>query len=283
MVPRVNVLGVGISAIDPSTALDHMVQWIESGQRHYICVCAVHTVMECQYDARLRMMVNGATLAVPDGMPLVWIARLTGQRHVERVYGPDLMISFCELAARVGYRNYLLGGAQGQPELLVERLTDRFPGLPIVGTRSTPHRPLPPDLNDAVIEEINRANPDVVWVGMGTGYQERWIAENRSRLNAPILIGVGAAFDMHSGMVQQAPDWMQLAGLEWFFRLLQEPGRLWRRYLLGNPLFISKLLLQRLGLRTYDLNDQLSLPVAAQASQRVGLPASDMAVADPKS
>jgi N-acetylglucosaminyldiphosphoundecaprenol N-acetyl-beta-D-mannosaminyltransferase len=248
---RINVLGVGISAITPDRALESIAGWVESGERHYVCVCAVHTVMECQRDPELRRMINRASLAVPDGMPLVWISRLKGQPQVRRVYGPDLMLSFCELAARRGYTNYLLGGVVGQPEILGQRLLERFPNLLIAGGAPTPARPLSPVDNDEIIEAINRVGPDVVWVGMGTGYQERWIAQNRHRLRAPVLIGVGAAFDMHSKRVRQAPAWMQRTGLEWFFRLLQEPLRLWRRYLLGNPLFVYRLLVQQMGFRDY--------------------------------
>jgi N-acetylglucosaminyldiphosphoundecaprenol N-acetyl-beta-D-mannosaminyltransferase len=253
MIQDVNVLGVGISALTPQTTLELMVNWIECRQKRTICVCAVHTIMECQRDPELRGMVNRASLAVPDGMPLVWIARLAGQRHVKRVYGPDLMLSFCTLAAQRGYRNYLLGGVAGQPERLAERLKTRFPDLPIVGEHATPIRPLPVEESEAAIEAINAADPDVVWVGMGTGFQERWMAENHQRLNASILVGVGAAFDMHAKKVRQAPAWMQQAGLEWLFRLIQEPRRLWRRYLLGNPAFVLKLLGQWLGLGNYDL------------------------------
>ena len=253
VVPRINVLGVGISAVDPSTTVDFMVEWIETRQRHSINVCAVHVVMECQDDPELRALVNRASLAVPDGMPLVWVAHMLGLPHVARVYGPDLMLSFCELAAQRGYTNYLLGGAPGQPENLAQRLTARFPGLSIVGSHATPVRPIPPDENEAVIEEINGIDPDVVWVGTGAPLQERWIAQNRDRLSPPVLVGVGAAFDMHCGVVPQAPPGMQRLGLEWLFRLAQEPGRLWRRYLLGNPRFVVSLLGQRLGLRTYEL------------------------------
>lgn len=281
-VRRFNVLGVGISAIDPPTALDHMIHWIESKQRHYVCVCAVHTVMECQDDQALRAMINGASLVVPDGMPLVWIARLNGQRNVERVYGPDLMLSFCQVAAQRGYTNYLLGGAKGQPEVLAQQLTSEFPGLSIIGMHATPRRPLPEAENDAVIQEINRLNPDVVWVGTGTAFQDRWIAENRAYLNAPVLIGVGAAFDMHSGLVRQAPHWMQRVGLEWLFRLIQEPRRLWRRYLLGNPLFIAKLIIQRLGFRKYDLPSLDPLPSLAYGPQSPSTVSSDLAIAEPE-
>jgi N-acetylglucosaminyldiphosphoundecaprenol N-acetyl-beta-D-mannosaminyltransferase len=281
-VQRVNVLGVGISAIDPPTALDYMVHWIESQQRHYVCVCAVHTVMECQEDPELRAMVNGASLCVPDGMPLVWIARLTGQRHVGRVYGPDLMLSFCELAAQRGYRNYLLGGIEGRPEALAQQLTIRFPDLSVVGMRPTPERPLPPAENEDVIAEINRVAPDVVWVGIGTPFQDRWIAQNRDRLAAPILVAVGAAFDINSGVVRQAPHWMQRTGLEWLFRFLQEPRRLWRRYLLGNPLFVAKLISQRLGLRQYDLPSKDPTPPPACVPESPSLVSSDLAIAEPE-
>jgi N-acetylglucosaminyldiphosphoundecaprenol N-acetyl-beta-D-mannosaminyltransferase len=252
-VQRINILGVGISAIDLTATMALMVHWIESRQRHSVNVCAVHVVMECQDDPELRAMVNRASLAVPDGMPLVWVSRMLGAPHVGRVYGPDLMLAFCELAAWQGYTNYLLGGAPGQPDVLAKRLISRFPGLSIVGSHATPIRPIPPDENDAIINDINEINPDVVWVGTGAPIQERWIARNRDRLQAPVLIGVGAAFDMHSGVVPQAPPRMQQLGLEWLFRFAQEPGRLWRRYLLGNPRFVAGLVGQRLGLRKYEL------------------------------
>lgn len=254
MVPRVNVLGVGISAIDPPAALDLIAEWIETRQRHYICVCAVHIVMECRQDAALRSMVNRASLAVPDGMPLVWVSRLAGERQVKRVYGPDLMLSVCRLSAERGYTSYLLGGAPGQPQVVAEKLASQYPGLAVIGTRATPVRPVPPAETEQIIDEVNRANPDVVWVGMGTPYQERWMAEYRERLTAPILIGVGAAFDFHSRHVRQAPDLLQRMGLEWLFRLSQEPRRLWRRYLVGNPRFVAMLVAQRLGLRHYELD-----------------------------
>ena len=250
---QVNILGVGISAVDLATTMEHMAGWIEAGERHYVCACAVHVVIECQGDPTLRALVNRAGLAVPDGMPLAWIARLSGQRHTRRVYGPDLMLAFCQIAAQRGYSIFLLGGVPGQPEALAVRLAARFPGLRVVGTFATPHRPLPADENDRAIQAINRAAPDVVWVGMGAPFQERWMGDNRAQLEAPVLVGVGAAFDMHTGRVRQAPHWMQQTGLEWLFRLTQEPGRLWRRYLLGNPLFVWRVLGQRLGLKKYEI------------------------------
>lgn len=267
---RVNLLGVGISAVDPATTLQAMAGWIEACERHYVCVCATHIVIECQRDPALRAMVNGAALAVPDGMPLAWIARISGWPLTRRVYGPDLMLAFCRLAAQRGYRTFLLGGAPGQPEDLAGRLVAQFPGLPIAGALATPERPLTPEANARAVDAINRAGADIVWVGMGAPLQERWMAENRANVEAPVLVGVGAAFDIHTGRVRQAPHRMQRAGLEWLFRLTQEPGRLWRRYLIGNPLFIWKLLGQWLGLRKYDLAGSDSEPDRGATQHKEG-------------
>ncbi|MFC1851336.1 WecB/TagA/CpsF family glycosyltransferase [candidate division CSSED10-310 bacterium] len=248
---KINILGAHINPLSPAETLELMMQWIKDRERHYICVCAVHIIMECLHNHHLQQMVNQASLAVPDGMPLVWVSKLYGYRNVRRVYGPNLMLSFCELAAQKNFTNFLLGGAVGQPEILAHNLTTRFPGLKIAGYNATPKRPIPEAENKKLIEEINACNPDVVWVGMGTPFQEYWVGANRSSLNAPILIGVGAAFDIHSKRVYQAPTWLQRLGLEWMFRLIQEPRRLWRRYLIGNPLFVWKLVCQWLGISKY--------------------------------
>jgi N-acetylglucosaminyldiphosphoundecaprenol N-acetyl-beta-D-mannosaminyltransferase len=250
---RTNILGVGISAVDMGQALETIRGWIESKEPHYVCVCVVHTVMECQRDERLRQIVNSAGLATPDGMPLVWLSRLAGHKHVTRVYGPDLMLAFCQLAAQEGYTNYFYGGDLGTPELLADKFSQKFPGLKIVGGYSPPFRPLSKEEDDEVVRMINEANPDVVWVGLGTPKQDWWVAEHVGRLSASVLIAIGAAFDFHAGRVKQAPRWMQRSGLEWLYRLCQEPRRLWRRYLTYNPLFLISLLLQWTGLKKYEL------------------------------
>ncbi len=245
---RVNVLGVGVSAINMDMALAVIEGWIEHRELHYVCVTGVHGVMESQRDEELRRIHNQAGLVTPDGMPLVWISHLKGFRHVERVYGPDLMLALCAYSVPRGYRHFFYGGAKGVPEQLAVVLQKRFPGLQVVGTHSPPFRPLTPEEDKQVVAMINAVNPDIVWIGLSTPKQERWMAEHRARLRAPVLIGVGAAFDFLTGRKPQAPRWMQRAGLEWLFRLFTEPRRLWRRYLINNPLFVSLVVLEALGL-----------------------------------
>lgn len=253
MDPRVNVLGVGISAINMDEALDQISRWIDRRECQYVCVCTVHTVMECQHDPDMHRTVNGAGMATPDGMPLVWLARAKSERDVQRVYGPDLMLALCQQSVEKGYSHYFYGGAEGIAEHLAHTLADRFPGLETAGTQSPPFRSLTPDEDREDVARINAAHPDVVWVGLGTPRQDLWMASHREQLTAPVLIGVGAAFDFHTGRIKQAPAWMQRNGLEWLYRLLQEPRRLWRRYLIYNPLFIALVLCQALGLRRYAL------------------------------
>jgi len=209
--------------------------------------------MESQRDEELRRIHNRAGLVTPDGMPLVWLSRLQSFHHVERVYGPDLMLALCERSVAKGYRHFFYGGAEGVPEQLASVLQKRFPGLQVAGTFSPPFRPLTADEDDRIVQMINAAAPDIVWVGLSTPKQERWMAGHRERLTAPVLIGVGAAFDFLTGRKPQAPRWMQRAGLEWLFRLLTEPRRLWRRYLINNPLFVALVVLQALGVRRYGL------------------------------
>jgi N-acetylglucosaminyldiphosphoundecaprenol N-acetyl-beta-D-mannosaminyltransferase len=251
---KVNILGVGISAIDMDDALAQISYWIERRERHYVSVCNVHTVMECQRDTHMLQAVNGAGLATPDGMPLVWLGRAKSKRPVQRVYGPDLMFALCKLSAQNGHRHYFYGGGQGTPQLLAQRLTARFPTLQVVGAYSPPFRPLTAEEDAEIVDRINAVHPDVIWVGLGTPKQDLWMADHRDRLNAPVLIAVGAAFDFHAGRKKQAPHWMQRSGLEWLFRLLSEPRRLWKRYLVYNPLFVALVLLQAVGLRNYTLD-----------------------------
>ena len=253
-IPRENILGVGISAINIPMVLKVIDGWIHSRDRHYICVTGVHGVMESQRDEGLRSIHNAAGLVTPDGMPLVWLSRLRGQRHVDRIYGPDLMLALCNHSVAQGYRHFLYGGATGVPEILGQNLRDRFAGIKIVGMFSPPFRPLTTEEDAHVVHMINASNPDIVWIGLSTPKQERWMAEHVMKLDAPVLIGVGAAFDFIAGLKKQAPYWMQRSGLEWFFRLITEPRRLWRRYLINNPLFVWLILKQSLGLKHYTVD-----------------------------
>ncbi len=252
---RVNILGVGISPVNMERACDIIEAWILERAPSYVCVTPVHSVMDCQRDPELRRIQNASGMTTPDGMPIVWVCKLKGHRHVSRVYGPDLMLALCRRSVDKGFSHFFYGGADGVPEQLSQVLRSKFPGLKIAGAVSPPFRPLTPEEDTAMVEHINDANPDIVWVGLGSPKQERWMAEHRARLKAPVLIAVGAAFDFHAGIKKQAPYWMQRSGLEWAFRLFTEPRRLWWRYLRDNPGFLLLMLLQSLGLRRFPLDD----------------------------
>jgi N-acetylglucosaminyldiphosphoundecaprenol N-acetyl-beta-D-mannosaminyltransferase len=251
---RVNILGVRASAINMSQALSIIDGWITHRQQRYICATGVHGVMESQRDEQLRQIHNEAGLVTQDGMPLVWLSHLHGYNRAERVYGPDLMLALCKHSLLKGYKHFFYGGGESVHERLAKNLQQRFPGLEVVGGYSPPFRPLTGEEDEQVMQAINAADPDIVWIGLSTPKQERWMAEHLGRLTAPVLIGVGAAFDFHSGLKKQAPRWMQRSGLEWLFRLASEPERLWRRYLVNNPLFVLLVLQQALGLKHYPDN-----------------------------
>jgi N-acetylglucosaminyldiphosphoundecaprenol N-acetyl-beta-D-mannosaminyltransferase len=242
-----------VSAIDMTSALAEIERWAETRERHYVCVTGVHGVMESRRDAGLRAVHNAAGMVTPDGMPLVWLSRWKALAHVSRVYGPDLMLAVCARSLERGWRHFLYGGAPGVPELLMGRLQALFPGISIVGAHSPPFRALTLAEDAALVERIDESGADVVWVGLGTPKQERWMSEHIGRLAAPVLIGVGAAFDFHAGLKPQAPNWMRQSGLEWLFRLGSEPRRLWRRYCVNNPLFVWNVLLQTIGARRFPL------------------------------
>jgi N-acetylglucosaminyldiphosphoundecaprenol N-acetyl-beta-D-mannosaminyltransferase len=251
--PRANILGVGVSAITMGDALQTIQAWITTRASHFVCVTSVHGIMECQASSRLREVHGKAGLVVPDGMPVVWMAQRLGHRQTRQVYGPDLMRQLSEISARPGYRHFYYGGAPGIAELLRERMTQAIPGLQVVGTLCPPFRPMTPDEDAAAVAQINAANPDIVWVGLSTPKQELWMDEHVGALTAPVLIGVGAAFDFLSGHKQQAPRWVRKTPLQWLFRLASEPRRLWRRYVWIVPAFIWRAGLQlataRLGER----------------------------------
>ena len=237
--PAHPVLDVPLALTDYEGTLDWIDRAVAAEHRGYICAANTHTVTAAQEDADLRAALLGADLNVPDGQPLVWALNLLGNSLSDRVYGPDLMELACERAARSGLRFYLYGGRnQGALAQLARNLRLRYPGLRIVGGYVPPFRPLTPGEEDAVAADVRRSGADVVWVGIGVPKQEKWMARMRPRLDAPVLVGVGAAFDFHAGLVTQAPGWVQRVGLEWLFRLVQEPRRLWRRYLRYNPRFV---------------------------------------------
>jgi N-acetylglucosaminyldiphosphoundecaprenol N-acetyl-beta-D-mannosaminyltransferase len=241
LIPRVDVLGVGISAVDMATAVDEITAWIERREQHYVCVTGVHGVMESQRDGELLRIHNASGLTTPDGMPLVWAGRRAGATGMRRVYGPDLMLALSERAAARGWQSFFYGGRDGVPDRLVDNLRRRFPDFTAVGCYSPPFRALTDAEDTAIVERINAAAPDLVWVGLSTPKQERWMDAHVGRLDAPVLLGVGAAFDIHAGTLPQAPRWMQANGFEWLYRVIREPRRLWRRYLSIVPRFMLKI------------------------------------------
>jgi N-acetylglucosaminyldiphosphoundecaprenol N-acetyl-beta-D-mannosaminyltransferase len=233
------VLGVPLGLTDYEQTLDWIDATVASRGRGYVCVCNVHTVMASAEDSELRSALMGSSINVPDGQPLVWAINLLGHSLGDRVYGPELMARACARGAESGQRLYLYGGRnQGALVQLALNLRQRYPGVRIVGGYSPPHRPLTDEERRAVIKEINGSRADVVWAGIGVPKQEKWMAQMRGALEAPVLVGVGAAFDFHAGLVPQAPNWIQESGLEWAYRLAHEPRRLWRRYTRYNPRFV---------------------------------------------
>lgn len=238
LLTRVDVLGVEVSAIDLPEAVRRIGSWIDAGAREYVCVTGAHGVIESLSDHSLLDIHNRAGMVTPDGMPLVWCGRWAGARGMSRVYGPDLMLAVMEASVDKGWRHFFYGAGPGVAERLADRLSVRFPGLKVAGTHTPPFRDLDEDERREVAEMINSSGGDIVWVGLSTPKQERWMARMRPLLDASVLIGVGAAFDFHVGDLKQAPLWMQRSGLEWAFRLMMEPRRLWRRYFNIVPRFI---------------------------------------------
>ncbi len=249
---RVNILGVQISPINMEDALSIIDDLITHPDQQYICVTPAHSIMDAYDDAEFRRILNSSGLTTPDGMSVVWILKLRGHKEVGRVYGPDIMLATCQRGVEKSYRHFLYGGKPGVADDLAAQLTDRFDGLQIAGTLSPPFRQLTTEEDRETVGLINAVNPDIVWVGLSSPKQERWMAEHLGRIHAPVMIGVGAAFDFLSGSKPQAPQWMQRSGLEWLFRFASEPRRLWPRYK-RYPLFVWLVLLQILGVKKYPL------------------------------
>jgi N-acetylglucosaminyldiphosphoundecaprenol N-acetyl-beta-D-mannosaminyltransferase len=244
------VLGLGISELTFDDTINLLLDAAATRQKMRVNFCTVNNIVEANRDPEFRAQMGTSEIVAPDGMPLVWLGRLLGRR-VERVCGPDLLPALCDGSREFGYQHFFYGGAEGVAERLANNLQGRFPGLQVAGTYSPPFRPMTAEEDERIIAQINRARPDFVWVGLGAPKQDVWLATHQSRLQAPILLAVGAAFDFHSGKLRRAPKWMQRVGLEWLFRLAKEPRRLWRRYLIGNTLFVLYLLAEFLGFRRF--------------------------------
>lgn len=257
-----NILGVKVSAINMSHAVDMANRWIATGKSGYVCVTGVHGVMEAQKDMELRAILNHAVMNTPDGMPMSWVGRLQGFDDMNRVFGPDFMSAICQLSLERNYRHFLYGGQPGVAQKLKNELEWKFPGLQIVGTYTPPFRALNAEEENEFLEQVHISSPHIVWVGLSTPKQERFMAHYVDRLQVPLLVGVGAAFDYHTGRIRDCSPLIKRVGLQWLHRLLQDPRRLWRRYFRNNPAFVWNITLQLLKLRRYPCISYMLTPAS---------------------
>jgi N-acetylglucosaminyldiphosphoundecaprenol N-acetyl-beta-D-mannosaminyltransferase len=245
------ILGVPVAMTDYRGAIEAMDAMIDRRERGYVCAVAVHALTLGLDDPEMGAALHRASLVLPDGMPVVWAANMLGANLSDRVYGPELMLRYSDRCTERGHRVWLYGGRdQGSLVQLALNLRRRHPGINIVGGYSPPFRSMTVEEEDALVDQINAARPDVLWVGIGVPKQEKWMARMRERLDVPVMCAVGAAFDFHAGRISQAPSWMQQRGLEWIYRIAQEPRRLLPRYLYFNPRFVLAFARQYLSRRT---------------------------------
>ena len=249
-IPSFDVLGVRVHLVRIGQVLAEIEKWVGSRQQcRYIVATQMHGVMESQRDPEFKKVLNSADLFIPDGFSLVLAARCRGYKLGQRVPGPDIFSEGCKLAAKQGYSIFLYGDTEETLGMLTTELNTRFPGIKIAGSHSPPFRPLTLEEDEQIIRTINESRADIVWVGLGLPKQELWMYEHQDKLNAPVLIGVGAAFKFFSGQVKRAPDWMGNHGLEWLWRFYHEPLRVWRRVLIDAPHFFIRVLFESLILK----------------------------------
>jgi len=245
----VKILGVRVHATSMDRTLHRLESAIASGEKGYVCVTGVQGVMEAQVDANLKRIINHSLLTIPDGRPTVWVGWLRGMLHMRQVTGPTMMLRICDLSRTKGYKHFFYGGNDGVADQLKAALTERYPGLNVVGTYTPPFRALTSEEEADLIRNVAETKPDFFWVGLSTPKQERFMDEYGPKLDAKLMLGVGAAFDMHTGRIQDAPYWMKFTGTQWVHRIYQDPKRLWKRYLVNNPKFVWQITLELLGIR----------------------------------
>jgi len=240
---RQAVLEIGFDLVSYEDVLAAVCHWRDGGERHYLTLTPPHSVLMSHADAQLRAATTAASLVLPDGVGIILAAGLLRYPHHGRITGPTLMLKLCDWGRRAGLRHFFYGGAPGVADQLGERLMEKFPGLDVAGTACPPFRPLDREEDEHMVQQINAGGADIVWVGLGSPKQEKWMAEHVGRIDAAALVGVGAAFDFHSGRVKWAPAWVRRAGVEWAYRLLKEPRRMWRRNV-NSVVFLHKVLQQ---------------------------------------
>jgi len=242
MLKTISLLGVNVSRVNPVLAVGQICEWVRQKKRTYVCVAPVSTLVDAKRSTQYLEAVNAAGMVTPDGMPVVWLARARGCQDIERTYGPDLMLDVCNHGQDLGLRHFFYGGTEGTLRKLQQKLLESYPQILVAGSYAPPFKAGVWQEDEEIIDRINSSAADIVWVGLGSPKQDFWMQMHRPLLNAPVIIGAGAAFDFCSGTKPQAPRWMMAIGLEWFFRLCSEPRRLWKRYLIGNSLFIIYLI-----------------------------------------
>lgn len=250
---KANVLGIGIDAVNMEQALERIAADLQQRRKGYVCLTGVHGVMEAQRDPALAAIYAGAALAVPDGMPTVWIGRHQGHKDMERVAGPDLMLEVLGRKEFSSYSHFLCGGKSGVAQELRDELLTRYPSVKIAGIYTPPFGPMSHAQESEFIDMISRSRPDIIWVGISTPKQDQFMARYLPLLDTTLMFGVGAAFDFHTGRIADCPDWVKRAGLQWLDRLIQDPKHLWKRYLRNNPPFVFYSLLQFSGLKNYSV------------------------------
>ncbi|MGC2298353.1 MAG: WecB/TagA/CpsF family glycosyltransferase [Acidobacteriaceae bacterium] len=248
-----NVLGIQVEALNMDRAVGRVAEVLESGEKGYVSVIGVHGIMEAQRNPRLAAIYADSAITIPDGMPTVWVGRIQGCQQMQRVAGPDLMLEICRSPHLAGYTHFFYGGEPGVAEQLAANLKEWFPWLRICGTYTPPFRDLNPEEEVGLIARVRKLKPDIVWVGISTPRQEAFMHRYLPKLETRLMFGVGAAFDYHTGRIKDCPEWVKYAGLQWLHRLLQNPRRLWRRYLRNNPVFLWQIMLQLAGIRAYSL------------------------------
>lgn len=246
MSTTVRVLGIEIDALDMKRAIARTRELLVAASSSYVCVAGVHGVMEAQRSPELADAYDNAALTLPDGMPLVWVGQFQGHKSMQRVTGPDFMLEMFRRREFANLRHFLYGGDVGVAQQLQSILNKRFPHAHIMGAQTPPYRELTVEEEVSLIAQIRAVQPDIIWVGLGCPRQELFMQRYVKPFGAPVMVGVGAAFDYHTGRIRDSAEWVKKAGLQWLHRLIQDPRRLWKRYLRNNPAFVWRVTLQLL-------------------------------------
>lgn len=254
-----SILGTKVDLLSLTEAVQQVSKWATDGTcSRTVAFSNVHVTTSGAYDPNYRNTINQCDLVLPDGKPLVWVGNLRNL-NADRISGPDFVISFCQGTQSLGLRHFFYGGAEGVADRFAATLQQRFPGLVIAGTCSPPFRPLSVTEDEDAVRRINESRSNVVWIGLGCPKQEQWMQQHRDRVRCGVMLAVGQAFDIHAGVTRRAPVWMQHAGFEWFYRLLQEPKRLWKRYLIGNAQFLWLLARERFYATEFKIHERIQV------------------------